>query len=132
MGVHYVDTSALVKLVRSEPESVALAGWLSARRWVIGDLHRTELRRAAMRAGPATTARAERLLGELEIITLEGSAYDRAGLLEPAELRSLDAIHVTCALALEADLAGIVAYDDRLLDAARRHGIPTATPGARS
>ena len=62
MGVHYVDTSALVKLIRTEPESAALIAWLSDRDWIVGDLHRTELRRAARRVGPATAARAERLL----------------------------------------------------------------------
>ena len=128
MDVHYVDTSAVVKLIRTEPESAALVVWLSARRWVVSDLHRTELRRAARRTGPVTAARAERLLAHLEIIALEGSAFDTAGRLEPPELRSLDAIHLTCALVLDADLAGIVAYDERLLDAARQTRIPTASP----
>lgn len=128
MDVHYVDTSALIKLIRNEPESAALVRWLAPRRWLIGDLHRTELRRAARRAGPATAARADRLLADLDTIAFEGSVYDRAGRLEPNELRSLDAIHLVCAMTLEADLAGIVAYDQRLLDAAHLQGIVTATP----
>lgn len=128
MDVHYVDTSAVVKLISTEPESAALIGWLSVRRWVVSDLNRTELRRAARRCGPATAARAARLLGELDIMAIDGSAYAAAGELEPPELRSLDAIHLVCALALDADLAGIVAYDQRLLDAARHHRIATASP----
>lgn len=128
MEVWYADTSAVVKLVRTESESATLRGWLSSRTWVIGDLHRTELRRAARRAGPVTAARAERLLAELDVIAIHGSLFDAAGALDPLELRSLDAIHLACARVLEADLAGVVAYDRRLLDAAGQYGIATASP----
>lgn len=128
MQVHYVDTSALVKLVRTEAESAALLRWLADRRWVVGDLHRTELRRAARRAGAATARRADALLAEIDVIAIDGAMYDAAGRLDPPELRSLDALHLACSLALGPDLAGVVAYDQRLLDAARRQGIPTASP----
>ena len=128
MDVYYVDTSALVKLVRSEPESAALTRWLSGRTWVIGDLHRTELRRAALRAGPVSATRAERLLAEVDLVSFDGSLYDRAGRMTPAGLRTLDALHLTCALVLEQDLAGVVAYDRRLLEAARQHRIRAFSP----
>jgi len=49
--------------------------------------------------------------------------------MEPATLRSLDALHLASALSLGADLSGIVVYDGRLLEAATAAGIPTATPG---
>lgn len=45
-------------------------------------------------------------------------------------LRSLDALHLAAAMSLGSDLAGIVAYDERLVDAASEQGIPTASPGA--
>ncbi|MEX0659225.1 MAG: type II toxin-antitoxin system VapC family toxin [Egibacteraceae bacterium] len=128
MGVLYVDTSALVKLVRTEAESGALVSFLAERRWVIGDLHRAELRRAVRRAGPQTSARADRLLAELDTIVLDGSMLDAAGRLDPAALRTLDAIHLACARTLDVDLAGVVTYDERLGDAARHHGIRTFTP----
>ncbi len=128
MDVHYVDTSAVVKLIRTEPESPALVRWLGGRRWILSDLHRAELRRAAGRSGPVTARRAERFLAGVELLVVDGATFDRAGRLEPAGLRTLDAMHLTCALVLEADLAGIVAYDVRLLDAARHHGIPTSSP----
>lgn len=127
MAIWNVDTSALTKLIRPEAETTALTGWLATRRWVISDLHRTELRRAR-RAGPGTATRADRLLGELDTITLTGDRFDDAGRLEPPGLRSLDALHLTAAIALGPDLAGIVAYDDRLLHAAEHHGLATAAP----
>lgn len=128
MEVFYVDTSALVKLVRTEAESAALVTFLADRTWIIGDLHRAELRRAARRAGPQTAARAERLLVELDIVVLDGSIFDAAGRLDPPALRTLDAVHLACARTLQHDLAGVVTYDDRMADAARHHAIASFAP----
>jgi predicted nucleic acid-binding protein len=49
---HYLDTSALVKLVVSEPETAALRAWLNDadRTPVASNLARTELLRAVRRA----------------------------------------------------------------------------------
>ena len=55
---------------------------------------------------------------------LSGAVVLQAGRLEPAALRSLDAIHLASALLLGSDLAGIVTYDRRLAEAASRMGIP--------
>lgn len=128
MQVWYADTSAVVKLVEPETETPALRAWLRDRRWVISDLHRTELRRATLRAGPDALARAEHLLDALDLITLSGAEYDRAGRLGPPGLRSLDALHLSVAQALGPDCAGVVSYDRRLLDAAEANGIPVASP----
>jgi len=131
VDVVYADASAVVKLIQPEAESAALRAWLAGRTWVVSDLHRTELRRAAQRTGTlatATLARAVALLGELDLIRLDGSVFDRAGRLEPAGLRSLEALHLAAALALGPDLAGLVAYDDRLIAAAHHHDIATWSP----
>jgi uncharacterized protein len=44
--------------------------------------------------------------------------------MEPVELRTLDAIHLACALALGDDLAGVLTYDHRMADAAPRVALP--------
>ena len=128
MEVWYADTSAVVKLVEPEPETPALRAWLRGRRWVVSDLHRTELRRAAARVGAGPLARAERLLTELDVLTLGGAEFELAGRLAPVHLRPLDALHLVAARALGPDLAGIVGYDRRLLDAAAESGVPIASP----
>lgn len=48
--------------------------------------------------------------------------------LEPPALRSLDAIHIASALMLGEELAALVSYDERMLNAARMIGVPTASP----
>lgn len=131
MEILYVDTSALVKLVQRGVQSDVLAAWPAGRRWVISDLHRTELRRAALRAGrvaDVALARAEHLLADIDTIRLVGSVFDDAGRIEPPGLRSLDALHLAAAMTLGPDLGGIVAYDERLLAAAARQGITTWSP----
>lgn len=128
MEIWYLDTSAVAKLIRSEAETPALRTWLRRRHWVLSDLHRTELRRAARRAGPVTTARADRLLAEVEVLRLDPGAFDAAGRITPDALRSLDALHLAAARLLGADLAGIVAYDHRLAEAARQAGMAVEAP----
>lgn len=128
MAIWYLDTSALAKFVRPEPETKPLREWLASRRWIISDLHRTELRRAAARAGGRALSRTERLLAESDVIRVDAGVFDRAGLLPPRDLRSLDALHLAAAMTLGGDLEGIVVYDERLKSAAATAGITVASP----
>jgi predicted nucleic acid-binding protein len=130
VAVWYLDTSALAKLVRPESETANLRRWLRGKRWILSDLHRTELRRAAVRAGGRAPARADRLLVESDVLRITAEVFDLAGSMAPPELRSLDALHLAAAMSLGPDLAGIVAYDDRLASAAALTGLRVASPGA--
>jgi uncharacterized protein len=128
--IWYLDTSAMAKLVRPELETRALRRWLARKRWIVSDLHRTELRRAASRAGGRALARAERLLAESDVVRIDADVFDNAGRIEPSTLRSLDALHLAAATSLGPDLAGIVVYDERLQHAASDAGIATVSPGS--
>jgi predicted nucleic acid-binding protein len=129
VALWYLDTSALAKLVRPEHESAALRRWLAGRQWIVSDLHRTELRRAALRAGGRALARADRIIAESDVLQVDADTFDRAGRSLPASLRSLDALHLAAAASLGPDLAGVVAYDERLRRAVSDAGITTAAPG---
>lgn len=129
MAIWYLDTSALAKLVRPEAETEQLRKWAQSRRWIISDLHRTELRRAAARAGGRAPVRAARLLAESDIIRIDADVFNRAGQIEPWSLRSLDALHLAAALTLGPDLAGLVVYDGRLETAAASLDIGVVAPG---
>lgn len=43
-------------------------------------------------------------------------------------LRTLDSVHLATALSLGGDLGVVVAYDERLLSAARDHGLAASSP----
>jgi predicted nucleic acid-binding protein len=126
---HYLDTSALTKLVVAETESTALRGWLeTAREPVACDLVRTELIRAVRRSAPDRLLHARAVLDSLTLIAVTPSLFEQAGRLDPATLRSLDAIHLAAALDLGDDLDAFVTYDERLADAARLSGIRATAP----
>ncbi len=130
MAIWHSDTSALAKLIRPEPETRALRSWLVRKRWIVSDLHRTELHRAAWCAGGPALARAERVLAECEVVRIDADTFDRAGTPEPSTLHTLDALHLAAALTLGADLSGIVVYDERLRRAAADLGLRIVSPGS--
>ncbi len=128
-GASYLDTSALVKLLRHERESEALVEYLQApRRALSSVLARVETVRACLRADlPA--ADALDLLRVVESITLEGGVIRAASALLPPSLRSLDAIHLASAQQIDDPDLDFVTYDARLADAARAHGLRVVQPG---
>lgn len=127
---HYVDTSALVKLVVEEAETHALRAWLQTEqpRLVSSDLARTELLRAVRRAAPNRVVAARTVLDSVTLLTLATSTFEAAARLDPLFLRTLDALHIASALELGDDLHGLVTYDDRLAAAAEDNGIVVVAP----
>lgn len=127
----YLDTSAAVKLVQREDGSDALRGWLAAHpEQVLASsviLH-AELLRATRRGRPDLLGQARDLLDAIVLIEVSREVCERAGLLDPDGLRSLDALHLASALALAEDLDGIVTYDARLRDAAEGLGLRVVAP----
>jgi len=127
----YVDSSALLKLVLSEPERPALEQVLS--RWpdrISSVLLPIECRRIVLRAGnpPEVVDRLEKELSGVTLIRLEEAIQTLAGAIGPPRLRSLDAIHVASALSIGDYPEAFVTYDDRLADAARAVGLNVLRP----
>lgn len=128
---YYLDTSAAVKLVVAEPETRSLRTWTRGqeRNLVSSDLTRTELLRATMRSAPDQLVQARAVLDSLVLLTLPSAIFERAALLRPDLLHSLDALHLAAALELGDDLDGLVTYDARLADAAQANGVAVLAPG---
>lgn len=125
-----------MKLVREEPESASLAEAVSRSTGppIASALVRVELRRAATRVqgggAPSDVQRVEAVLRSLDLIVLDDALLDDAGRLDAPGLRSLDAIHVASARLVGDDLAALVTYDRRMLDAAAELRLPVSAPGA--
>ena len=139
----YLDTSALTKLVFNEKETPHLRRWMAGHaddRLVSSAITRTELRRAILRFAQRpgvdelqtrdAVLACTRLLRQVDHVRVTYSILDRAALEPPAFLRSLDAIHLTTAAGFRSELRALVAYDNRLLQAARDIGMAIAAPGA--
>jgi predicted nucleic acid-binding protein len=128
--VFYLDTSAAAKLVVAEQGTTALRRWIASRddRLFSSDLLRTELLRATRRAAPEQMVQARAVLDSLVLVTLSTAICERAAVLEPEVLRSLDALHLAAALEVGDELEGIVTYDQRLARGAEALGISVETP----
>jgi predicted nucleic acid-binding protein len=128
----YFDASALVKLVQIEAESAALHAYLEAHpteRRVTSVLSRTEVMRAIWAGGPLAQQQALRVLEQTDQVALTGAVLDNAGALLPGvRLRTLDAIHLACALALGTELRTLITYDMRLGQAAAEVGLVSFAP----
>jgi uncharacterized protein len=125
----YLDSSAIVKLAVVEEHSVALRGWLRDRpERASCALARTEVMRAVRAAGPAALAAARAVLAGLYLVRLDDRLLDTAATIDPAVMRSLDAIHLAAVLSLGDDVSAVVSYDTRMLDGARLLGLPAFQP----
>jgi predicted nucleic acid-binding protein len=128
----YLDSSAIVKLVKAEPESAALRRYLRRRREdgrVTSALARVEVVRAVAGGGPAAIAHARRQLGRIDQINLDRQLLDDAAAIAPTTVvRTLDALHLATALALEAELREVVTYDLRMRAAAESLGMTVTAP----
>jgi uncharacterized protein len=128
----YLDSSALVKLALTEPESAALARWLAERAdqpLVSSVLHRAEVPRAVWRAEPGALPRSYRVIKRIAKVALTADVLDTSATLPPQALSPGQAVHLASALVLKRDLSAFVAYDERLLAAAADAGLPVASPG---
>jgi uncharacterized protein len=129
--VIYLDSSALVKLALTEPESAALVRWLAERAdqpLISSALHRAEVPRAVWRAEPGALPRSYRVIKRIARVALTADVLDNSATLPPQGLRPAHAIHLASALAVRRDLTAFVAYDGGLLAAAHDAGLPVASP----
>jgi len=132
---YYLDTSAAVKLVKPEPESVALVAFIqgvvggsSGGALVAGDVLRTELVAAVARAGMKKIA-ATAVLDGVHLLRLTGSICDMAGDLAGEQaLRSLDALHLAVAVTARNVIDGVITYDTRFAQAAKSLGFRVEAP----
>lgn len=136
MALFYADASALVKLVRDEPESAALRVFIADADLVSCDLVLAELPRAIRRAtaldprldSGVLLARAGEVLDAVALVPLDRALLLAAGALSEPSLRTLDAIHVAAAVSLS-PVDGFLGYDERQAAAARLAGLRTFAPG---
>jgi len=127
--VAYFDSSAIVKLVHLEPESQALIDYLSdpeieASTSVLAEV---EVLRALRRLRASGSEASEAMRGFF-LINLDADIREDAGQLGTTMLRTLDAIHLATALAIDSEVE-FVTYDERLATTAREHRLRVVQPG---
>jgi hypothetical protein len=142
--VIYFDTCALLKLIRSDGDSEALADFIDARpgtRWFSSELARAEVVRTIRRVNHdshgllvhgdrlrAELGYVESLWERLDLIAVSTRVLNDAASIEQPFLRTLDAIHVAAAASMRRSLSAFVTYDKRLAAAAQEAGLPVLSP----
>jgi predicted nucleic acid-binding protein len=125
----YLDTSAFMKLITPEAETVALQRYLVSRSLRVSSaLLRTEALRSAMLISQEHVAKVRRQLRNVALVSIDRETLERAGGLLPADLRSLDAVHVAAAMSLDDELDDVVTYDARMAAAATAQGLSVVSP----
>lgn len=140
----YLDSCALVKLIREEGESAELQAWLDMRPddlVVTSELARAEVLRVVRRSNHADQGfvvdpdllsaeliEARDLLDGLALVTVDRELLEQAGALEAPMVRTLDAVHLASALQWRPDSVVFVTYDRRLATAAAREGLAVVAP----
>jgi uncharacterized protein len=137
LPLFYIDASALVKLLRDEPETPALRTFLAGSDLLSAEICLAEVPRAVRRAAAhdprlpleLLLLRAGELFEAIALLALDRDLLSAAGAIAEPALRSLDAIHVIAAVALS-PLDAFVSYDERQSAAARLAGLRTVAPGS--
>lgn len=127
----YLDSAAIVKLVRHETETPALLSWLNSRPQtplVASALVEVQVPRALRRYAPQALVGVPSVLARIYRLEIDATIRATAATYAEPTLRSLDAIHLATAQLVAAELEAFVTYDKRLLAAAADAGLPTASP----
>jgi predicted nucleic acid-binding protein len=130
--VIYLDSCAVLKLIRAEEHSVALNQHLasSGADMISSELTRVEVCRALSRerTRERTRLKTNALLHEIARLPL-ATVIEIAADLGTRTVRTLDALHLATARMLGPALTEFITYDERLAHAARAAGLPVITPG---
>lgn len=116
---------------RQAAATAVLRGWLDERAetgWISSVLTEIESFRALVRYAPDAVSRLPAVLDQIDLIDLGSRIRILAQTGKPTTVRSLDAIHLGTALHSRSVLTSFVAYDKRLLEAAKAAGLPVDSP----
>jgi predicted nucleic acid-binding protein len=133
--VIYLDSNALVKLIREEGETPALLAFLNEHvndELVSSTLVEIEVTRALRRHQPQVLGAVSGALSRLTRFEIDAPVRATAAAYADPYLRSLDAIHLATADNLVASgktVTAFVTYDKRLAQAASEAGHAVAAPG---
>jgi predicted nucleic acid-binding protein len=134
--VIFLDSAAVVKLVRQEAHSADLAAWIDQHKdeeLVASALVEVEVPRALRRWAPQALVGVPAAVGRLFRLEIDEVVRATAASYPEPTLRSLDAIHLATAQVVANESGGgltaFVTYDQRLLSAAQAAGLPVACPG---
>ena len=127
----YIDSSAIIKLIKPEKESAALIKKLPSS-LITSRVSRVEVARTIIRHEPDLLDTTYDVLADIQMVPVEDAIITIAeNLPQHIDLRSLDSLHMASALAIKNILKGIITYDKEMAEAAKALGFTTLSPGIK-
>lgn len=125
----YIDSSAIIKLIKFEKESAALVASLP-RKILSSNLARIEVLRSIIVFSIELLETAYAVLAEIEMLAIDNAVLAATENLPPfITLRTLDSIHLASALTIKNEVEGIITYDKEMIKAATKLGFKVLSPG---
>ena len=127
----YIDSSAIIKLIKPEKESAALIKKLPSG-LIASRISRVEVTRTIIRYEPDLLDATYDVLADIQMIPVEDAIITIAeNLPQFIDLRSLDSLHIASALSIKNVLKGVITYDKEMAKAAVSLGFKTLSPGMK-
>lgn len=127
----YIDSSAIIKLIKPEAETAALLKIISSP-LISSQLSRVEVFRTINLTNSALLESAHDVLIDIQMFPIENSILVIAENFPSfIELRTLDSIHLATAITLRNAIQGIITYDKELAKAAITLGFEVLSPGMK-
>lgn len=127
----YLDSSAIVKLIKAERETKALLQQLPPS-ITTSQLSRVEVIRTISLNCAELLEDAYDVLSDIPMAPLDRSVLLGAENLPVfIKLRALDSIHIATALLLKSEIEGVISYDREMVIAADALGFKTLSPGMK-
>ncbi len=123
----YLDSSAIVKLSRLEPESLTLVDYLEDTEVEVSTSVLAEVE--VIRALRRLQLDEDGALRGFYLLGFDDDVRRAAATIRAPFLRSLDVIHIASALTIGAHDLDFITYDDRMAAAARECGLTVVQPG---
>ena len=127
----YADSSALLKLLIVEKESVDLSDFID---FTIKSsvLTRVEVIRTLHKIAPEKINDAQIILDGIDLTPVNPAILSVAENFSPSiTLKSLDAIHVATVIFLNKSVEGVITYDKAMIKNANELGIKVVSPGMK-
>jgi len=135
--IHYMDSCALLKLVKREVDTAALRAWMKSLgpddKLATSELAELELTRMLTRHGLSPQEVSERVNSVLDlvgVVSFSQVVLRTAVAFRIQRLGTLDSLHLATAELVRSDLGSFVTYDKELAAAAADQGLNVVTPSA--
>ena len=124
----YLDSSAILKLIIDESESVAMRNIFDERA-MTSVISRIEVIRNIRRIDPLALSAAQNILSRISMLPMNDVVLRTAETITAtASLKSLDCIHVASMITSATPLLGIITYDKAMAANAEVLGIKVLSP----